>query len=170
MIKTCAHCRETKDVSFFYFRKSENMYRSQCIVCFQTDNNKRQKKNRKLYPEINSFYNAKQRCEDKSHPKYYRYGARGIKMKIKSWKELVKLLGPKPVHTSLDRINNNGHYEKGNIRWASSKEQAHNTSKFKLTESFCKHVKQLKQNKLSNIKISIILNCCTKTIQRALKI
>jgi len=29
---------------------------------------------------------------------------------------------------SLDRINTNGNYEEGNLRWATAKEQAHNRS------------------------------------------
>jgi hypothetical protein len=35
-------------------------------------------------------------------------------------------LGPRPDGMQLDRIDNDGHYEKGNVRWATLQEQTNN--------------------------------------------
>jgi len=76
-----------------------------------------------------------ERCYNKKCNYYEHYGARNIKMH-KEWKTNMRLffdyientLGDKPgKQFTLDRINNNGNYEPGNLRWASKQEQAYNT-------------------------------------------
>jgi hypothetical protein len=76
------------------------------------------------------FSSMQQRCENPNNKSWKNYGARGIKFCFKSFEqflEIVNALGPKPTpkHT-FDRINNEGHYEAGNLRWATPKEQANN--------------------------------------------
>lgn len=70
--------------------------------------------------------NAKQRCTNKKDPSYPDYGGAGIKVLITTADELISAIGlPKPGH-SLDRIDPNGHYEAGNVRWTTSSVQAAN--------------------------------------------
>jgi len=57
------------------------------------------------------------------------WGGRGIQFKLPSFDDFMLALGPAPSkHYSLDRIDNNGHYELGNVRWATRSEQARNMS------------------------------------------
>ena len=80
--------------------------------------------------EWTAFENAKYRCNRLSHPQYKDYGGRGIEFRFKNFQEFLAELGrkPSPKH-QLDRINNNGHYEKGNVRWATLLQQNRNTRK-----------------------------------------
>ena len=78
-------------------------------------------------PENWAYKNAKKRCNNKNDTFYYNYGGRGVKFLLKDITEMIKDIGlrPTPQHT-LDRIDNNGNYEVGNIRWATRDEQSRN--------------------------------------------
>lgn len=80
--------------------------------------------------------NIKTRCLNKHNKDYTRYGERGIKIYYE-WENnfklfeqwIIKNLGHKPEITyKLDRINNNGNYEPGNLRWVSNKHNCRNKS------------------------------------------
>lgn len=73
--------------------------------------------------EFYRFYQAKQRCQNHKSQQYYNYGGRGIKWLFNSYEEIYAELGPCPKGKSLDRKHNDGHYEPGNVRWATPREQ-----------------------------------------------
>lgn len=81
---------------------------------------------RKYSPTYVSFHGAKQRCRDPKHDNYHKYGARGIEFRFPSFKAFFAEVGERPEGKTIDRINPNGHYEAGNVRWATDKEQRHN--------------------------------------------
>jgi hypothetical protein len=69
------------------------------------------------------------RCHNKNVEAYKNYGARGI-IVCDRWKDFSAFLldmGEPALHMTLDRINNDDGYNKGNCRWATRKEQSNNT-------------------------------------------
>lgn len=74
-----------------------------------------------------------QRCENSRHTAYHNYGGRGIRI-CERWRKSFNVfladVGPRPspVHT-LDRLDNDGDYEPGNVKWATADEQAKNRNR-----------------------------------------
>ena len=80
--------------------------------------------------EYQAYKNAKQRCTNPKNPQFSRYGGRGIEFRFESFAQFWKEIGKKPwPGLTLDRRDNAGHYEPGNIRWATQKTQCNNRSK-----------------------------------------
>jgi hypothetical protein len=78
----------------------------------------------KVAPEYTAYVRAKGRCTNPEHLDYPNYGGRGIKFFFKSFEEFFKEVGKRPTNKhSLDRKNNNGHYKKRNLRWATKRQQ-----------------------------------------------
>lgn len=85
--------------------------------------------NGRLTHEYNCWAMMKQRCLNPKATAYRHYGARGIGV-CDRWRAFAAFIAdvgsaPSPRH-SLDRINNDGDYEPGNVRWATKSEQAKN--------------------------------------------
>lgn len=80
--------------------------------------------------EYSSWLNMKSRCLNPKYPRYANYGGRGIQICrrwMDSFKDFLRDVGLRPSAThSLDRIDVNGNYEPGNVRWATKSEQQRN--------------------------------------------
>lgn len=77
--------------------------------------------------EYHAYMAAKARCTQRNGKGWKNYGGRGIRFKFSNFKQFLSHVGRKPKpEMSLDRINNSGNYEPGNIRWATKSEQAFN--------------------------------------------
>jgi hypothetical protein len=78
--------------------------------------------------EYKIWAGMKNRCLNSDNPAFKYYGGRGIKV-CQRWMKFENFfadMGRKPAGKSLDRINNDGNYEPGNCRWATSLEQHRN--------------------------------------------
>ena len=85
--------------------------------------------------EYIAWNNMKARCNNRNNPMYKYYGGRGIRV-CRRWSEFnnfIKDMGKKPHELmSLDRIDNDGGYNKDNCRWVSMSVQINNQQKNKL--------------------------------------
>lgn len=76
------------------------------------------------------FSRIKQRCNNPKNPYYKNYGKRGIKCLFENAdgfvEYVINVLRIDPRSLDIDRIDNNGHYEKGNIRFVTHKENCNN--------------------------------------------
>jgi hypothetical protein len=79
--------------------------------------------------EVQAYWSAKSRCVNPNNRSWKNYGGRGIKFLFASFFAFYVELGDKPTPKhlySLDRIDNDGNYEVGNVRWATKSQQQAN--------------------------------------------
>lgn len=87
--------------------------------------------------EFYSWQDAKARCFRPTKRNYKDYGGRGITMCdmwIHDFAAFYDHIGPCPEGLTLDRIDVNGNYEPGNVRWATLEEQSQNRRSTKTTK------------------------------------
>lgn len=103
----------------------------------------------KVYNTYNSMI---RRCTDIKEKSYPRYGGRGItvcKRWLDSFNNFYEDMGEPPTEKhSIDRINNNGNYEKENCKWSTHIEQCNNRR--------TNHVIEFNGNKINIKKLSEI--------------
>jgi hypothetical protein len=89
-------------------------------------------------PEYAAWAAMKTRCTNPNGDFWYCYGGRGIRVAaewVDSFEAFFAHVGPRPSgRHSLDRIDANGHYEPGNVRWATPEEQANNKTSCRFLE------------------------------------
>ena len=92
---------------------------------------KRERHGMNKSPEHRAWVHMKQRCSNPNKREWPHYGGRGISVYPdweKSFSAFLSYVGPKPSPShSLDRINVDGNYEPGNVRWATQQQQVENT-------------------------------------------
>ena len=121
-IEAVCECGTQRDVSL---RTLETGKSIQCKACHVRDRHVREQHlitatpvDYKLRKRAGDWF---QRCNNPRHQSWHNYGGRGIQCKFGSVREAVEYIKsalphPHYVGLELDRTNNDGHYEPGNIR------------------------------------------------------
>jgi hypothetical protein len=137
-VKCRCLCGEVRDVKRAYLRNGESKscgcQRAALISRGRTRHG--HNLNRTQSPTYRSWSNLIGRCTNPNNPDYADYGGRGIRV-CERWldfKNFLEDMGEKPSGVSpagralwsIDRRDVNGHYEPGNVRWATEEMQARN--------------------------------------------
>ena len=121
---TCSKCAVQNKIRIDQFNKNNKIWT--CRSCAKTGT-KPNIKHRcaKHDPEKagawKSYWRAKKRVYE-NHKNCYGH----VQFLFNSFEEFWNELGARPEGFSLDRVDVNGNYEKGNVRWADIKEQNRN--------------------------------------------
>lgn len=129
---------------------------------------------RKNSPEYNAWKNMRRRCYDAKRSDFARYGGRGIRV-CERWMEFANFLAdmgrrPGPSY-SIERVNNDGHYEPGNCRWATKTEQARNRRSTRLVSWNGRQVSLAQACEEAGIDHDVVrarIHSCGWSVERAL--
>lgn len=79
-------------------------------------------------PGYGSWKAMLNRCTNPDSKDWPRYGGKGIECRFEGFEHFLSVIGPKPSSEyTVDRYpNQKGHYEPGNVRWATHEQQQRN--------------------------------------------
>ena len=115
--RCCCDCGHFIDANISQLRRSH----TRSCGCLNDDSRTTHGRSRSV--EYQSWLNMVSRCCNPKHPRYHDWGGRGIRV-CDTWRHdfpaFLYDVGPKPEpHHKyiLDRANNDGNYEPGNVHW-----------------------------------------------------
>lgn len=77
--------------------------------------------------EYSAYMHARDRCRNPNSKGYKCYGKRGIEFRFTSFEQFLEEVGLRPsLKHSINRIDKDGHYEPGNVEWATVEKQVSN--------------------------------------------
>lgn len=185
--------RKTRLVTYWkascYCNGNIKMYKSSSLLCEETKSCGCLKKEKGIEantkhgmshtPEYLALQEAIQRCYNTKSKYYHYYGGRGITVSERYYKNnevlinnLIEDVGkrPSPKH-SIDRIDNDGSYVEGNLKWSTQTEQNNNRRPMPHKyggETICRVISLHKEG-LSSYKISEkIKSISPQTVRRIL--
>lgn len=128
--KLLSQTKETKEVN----RRACKRYR--CTEKGKENGRQRSKKYRLTVVGYlrTVWHNIQARCYDPNHKSYKHYGGRGIENRFKSFEDFFSyILNNLKIRKleqikglQIDRVNNDGHYERGNVRFVTHKVNCNN--------------------------------------------